>query len=114
MPLPQSPGATFGAGSVTAGISSHSLENCYKYEFHLPSEGVYDPHRLGWPDRDGDVGHKEISRQEREMGLGRRIAAFLRHRVGLPSPFVDDSFGYAHGNQAGSYLVARPEEHGLL
>ncbi|MBI3246870.1 MAG: DUF4145 domain-containing protein, partial [Deltaproteobacteria bacterium] len=34
MPLPRSPGTTCGAGSVTAGIRSHSLENCYRASLH--------------------------------------------------------------------------------
>ena len=48
------------------------------------------------------------------MGLGRRVAALLRHGVGLPAPFIDDGLGHAHGYQARRNAVAGPEHDPLL
>ena len=85
-----------------------------KHEFDWP------PHRrdladgVRGPDAGGDIGHKEVPGQPRQMGLGRGIAFLLRLLLSVPPAFIDDRFWDSRRHETRGHTRCFPQEHRAL
>ena len=66
------------------------------------------------PYRGRHIGNKEIPGQQRQVGLGRRIAFFLRVLPGDSPACIDDRLGHTHGNETRGDALCCPDEDGFL
>src|ERR671914_2708331 len=85
-----------------------------KNEFYLPTKRVHmhDGRRRPYGGR--HVGNKEVPGHQRQVGLRRGVALFLRVLLGHSSAFIDNRLGHTHGNETSRDTLCGPnEERGL-
>lgn len=61
-------------------------------QLDLPAHRVHVDDCISLPDRVRPMGHQEVPGHERQMGLRRGLACFLRRLLGFSPAFIDDRF----------------------
>src|ERR1700675_102963 len=82
-----------------------------KNELYLPAQRIHLQDGFRLPYRGRDVRNKEAPCQERQVGLGRRVAFFLRVLPGFSPAFVDDRLGDTRHNQPSRHTLLFPQEN---
>ncbi len=83
-------------------------------ELYLPAQRIHLQDGFRLPDRGRYVRNKEAPCQERQVGLARRVAFFLRVLPGFSPAFVDDRLGDTRHNQPRSHTLLFPQENRAL
>ena len=85
-----------------------------KNELYLPAQRIHFQNGWRLPYRGRYVRNKEAPCQERQVGLGRRVAFFLRVLPGFSPAFVADRLGDTRHNQPSRHPLLCPQANRAL